>query len=88
MAPQICPNCGATVPPNAKACPECGSDDETGWSEQAYAPNPDLPDEEFDYDEYTRREFGGKDPVPHGIPVFWWVVGILLLIAILYVWLR
>ncbi len=30
-----CPNCGAAVPVNAKACPECGSDAETGWSEMA-----------------------------------------------------
>lgn len=30
-----CPHCGASVPPDATACPECGSDDQTGWSEQA-----------------------------------------------------
>ncbi len=29
----ICPHCGAEVPFGAPACPECGSDDETGWSE-------------------------------------------------------
>jgi hypothetical protein len=30
-----CPHCGAQVPSNATACPECGSDEETGWSENA-----------------------------------------------------
>ena len=30
-----CPNCHADVPLNALACPECGSDRETGWSEAA-----------------------------------------------------
>lgn len=30
-----CPNCGADVPLKARACPECGSDEETGWSEAA-----------------------------------------------------
>jgi uncharacterized OB-fold protein len=30
-----CPNCGADVPIMAKACPECGSDEDTGWSEEA-----------------------------------------------------
>jgi hypothetical protein len=30
-----CPNCGADVPLKARACPECGSDKETGWSEAA-----------------------------------------------------
>lgn len=28
-----CPNCGADVPIKAKSCPECGSDEKTGWSE-------------------------------------------------------
>ena len=28
MPPEICPACGAQVPRNAKACPECGSDGE------------------------------------------------------------
>ena len=88
MAPAICPNCGASVPPDAKACPECGSDDETGWSEEAYAPNPDVPDEDFDYDKYVKSEFGGKDPVPHGIPWFWWLIGILLVAAFVFAILR
>jgi uncharacterized membrane protein YvbJ len=30
-----CPHCGAQVPSGATACPECGSDNETGWSEAA-----------------------------------------------------
>ncbi|WP_156815625.1 zinc ribbon domain-containing protein [Pseudanabaena sp. PCC 6802] len=30
-----CPICGADVPIKARACPECGSDEQTGWSEAA-----------------------------------------------------
>jgi len=30
-----CPHCGAQVPSSATACPECGSDHETGWSKAA-----------------------------------------------------
>jgi len=30
-----CPHCGADVPIKALACPKCGSDEETGWSEEA-----------------------------------------------------
>jgi hypothetical protein len=30
-----CPNCGVDVPLKAPACPECGSDEQTGWSEAA-----------------------------------------------------
>lgn len=28
----ICPHCGVDVPYDAEACPECGSDEQTGWS--------------------------------------------------------
>ena len=31
----ICPHCEAEVPAGASACPECGSDDQTGWSANA-----------------------------------------------------
>lgn len=31
----VCPHCGADVPRTATACPECGSDDQTGWSDEA-----------------------------------------------------
>lgn len=83
MAPEICPNCGADVPPKARACPECGADEETGWSERAAAQRLGLPDDEFDYGEFVKEEFGGKprDLRPR-IGWFWWVVAVLLLIAI------
>lgn len=84
MSPDTCPNCGADVPPKAKACPECGACEATGWSEDANASGLDLPDESFDYDEYVRREFSGrKEFVPRGIRVFWWSVAVLLLIGLL-----
>lgn len=31
----VCPHCGADVPVGAPACPICGSDEETGWSDRA-----------------------------------------------------
>jgi hypothetical protein len=84
----ICPNCGAAVPPRAKACPECGSDNQTGWSEDAQSGGLDVLDESFDYDAYVKREFGNSSPVPHGIHWFWWAVALLLLISFLLFWLR
>ena len=57
--PDICPVCGEAVPPSASACPECGADDATGWNtDRAVYDGLDLPDNEFDYDEYRRKEFG------------------------------
>ena len=32
MTPEVCPNCEAEVPAGARACPECGADESTGWS--------------------------------------------------------
>ena len=88
MTPETCPNCGAEVPRNARACPECGSDEQTGWSEEAHVDGLDLPEEKFDYEDFVEREFGSKSPVPHGIHWFWWVIGVLVLGAFLFLWLR
>jgi uncharacterized membrane protein YvbJ len=77
MSPEICPNCGAEVPRNAKSCPGCGSDETTGWSETAYASSLGLPDEEF----------GGGQAKPRGITWLWWAVA-LLLVALLIFFLR
>ena len=85
--PEICPNCGAEVPRGAKACPECGSDEKTGWSETAYADNLGLPDEEFDYDDFVKREFGGETK-PRGISWFWWVVAVVVLLGMLWLLFR
>jgi hypothetical protein len=85
MNPKVCPCCGAEVPPKAKACPECGADEHTGWSEEADSGGLDLPDENFNYEEFVEREFeGGKNPKPRGIHWFWWLVAILLVAA--FVW--
>ncbi len=79
MTPEICPQCGAEVPANARACPECGSCEETGWSDAAHADRLGLPDESFDYDEFVREEFGPSRPRrrPH-----WWLWALTAVILI------
>ena len=59
----VCPHCGAEVKRDARACPECGSDAGTGWSEDADKWAADIPtgyghEDEFDYADFVRREFG------------------------------
>ena len=85
-APETCPNCGADVPPHAKACPDCGSDESTGWSEHASAQSLDLPDDEFNYGEFVQREFGQLKRSPR--QVFWWCVAVIVLLASLFFLLR
>jgi hypothetical protein len=86
-----CPNCGAEVPPKARACPECGSDEQTGWSEEAQGQtgNLGLPNEDFDYDEFVKKEFEEKqsNPVPHGIHWFWWLVAIGIVVVFVLMWI-
>jgi hypothetical protein len=84
--PETCPNCGADVPPKARACPECGADEKTGWSEDAYASGLDLPDENFSYDEYVKKEFGPKKNIPDGVHWVWWLAAILLVAAFISFW--
>jgi predicted nucleic acid-binding Zn ribbon protein len=41
--PEYCANCGAEIPRNARACPECGADERTGWAEADPYDGLDLP---------------------------------------------
>lgn len=88
MAPEFCTNCGARIPARAKSCPECGSDEETGWSETAYAGSLGLPEENFDYEEYVREEFGKGSIKPRGIRWIWFVTAVILLIILGFFYFR
>jgi uncharacterized membrane protein YvbJ len=84
MAPEFCPHCGAEVPARARVCPSCGSDESTGWSDQANAQRLDLPDSEFDYEGFVARELEGKH---NGRSLFWCLVAIGLIVVLLLVFL-
>jgi hypothetical protein len=86
--PESCPNCNADVPRNAKACPECGADENTGWSASARASSFGLPDEEFDYNEFVKEEFGTGAAKPRGIGWLWWLVALLLVGLLVYSFLH
>ncbi len=84
---ECCPHCGAELPNKAKACPACGSDEQTGWSDAARTDGLDLPDEEFNYDEYVQREFSEHEHVPFGLHWFWWLIALGLLIGFVLFWM-
>jgi uncharacterized membrane protein YvbJ len=88
MSPKVCPNCGADVPRDAKACPECGSDEKTGWSDEARTSELGLPDEEFNYDEFVKEEFGTGRSKPRGVGWFWWFIALLLAMLLLFLFLH
>jgi uncharacterized membrane protein YvbJ len=76
-----CPNCGAEVPSDAKACPQCGSCEETGWSEKAKYERIDVDyDDAFDYDSFVDEQFrGGKSRRKSTTQWAWTIVAILLI---------
>lgn len=84
--PENCPICGADVPRNAKACPGCGACERSGWSDDALNDGLDLPDDELDYDEFLKREFGG-DVKPAGMKWFWWAAAVVALLVFFLLWL-
>lgn len=80
--PSECPVCGAAVPPKAKACPNCGADERSGWNEDdARYDGLDLPDSAFEDDEAPapRRR---PARTPTGIHPLWWFVALGLLIVL------
>jgi hypothetical protein len=85
MPLEICPNCGGELSPKVRVCPHCGSDEKTGWSDEAHIGGLNLPDQEFNYDEFVESEFGGAKGKPRGLHWFWWLVALLLLVAVVLV---
>lgn len=84
--PEICPVCGAAVPRSAVACPECGADADTGWNdEKTVYDGTDLPDTEFNYDEYVKREFGDTGETARTRTRLWLGLAVLVLLAIVIV---
>ena len=76
----VCPCCGGQVAGNARACPDCGSDERTGWSDKTYLDGIDLPGmDENDYEEMLTKEFS---PHKSKSKIKWQtIVGVILLIA-------
>jgi hypothetical protein len=89
--PEVCPVCDANVPPDAKACPECGACYESGWKEED-----DNDEEEIDYDaldlpddvydEEDRRAVKAKS-AKKGIPARWrWIALTLVVLWLAWFW--
>jgi hypothetical protein len=78
-----CPVCGEDVPVKAKACPHCGACEKSGWNEDATdADGLDLPDPEFNYDEFTAREFGTPRKLK-GKEIFWKIAAVCVIVLII-----
>jgi predicted nucleic acid-binding Zn ribbon protein len=70
-APDHCAICGAAIPPKARACPECGADERTGWREQSVYDGLDLPGEDAKGPARDDRSMS-----------IWKIAGIVLLVVV------
>jgi len=83
----LCPGCGVAISPNARSC-VCGAKCEgsTWLASEAYD-GLDLGEDDFDYDDFIRREFGkhgkGGNWFTRMSPKerFWWFTAVILLAA-------
>ncbi|MCH2062901.1 MAG: hypothetical protein MK194_04155 [Roseibacillus sp.] len=92
----ICPTCGAEVKVGV-ACPGCGGGTRKrkrkkkartpprrrSWEQDEAHDGLDLPDEEFDYEDFVAREFGHRTSKAIRIRWYWVVTAVALVGALL-----
>lgn len=85
-----CPTCATALSPNALSCGRCGAQrDGAVWLAPHACDGLDLSDDEFDYDDFVRREFGTDRGEGNRVTRlnprerFWWVVAVVLLVILL-----
>jgi predicted nucleic acid-binding Zn ribbon protein len=83
--PEECANCGAAIPRHARACPECGADERTGWRETSLYDGLDLPDEAWHDTPGEPADRAAQPPRArlNGIAWYWWLAGVLLLAVLI-----
>ncbi|RYD36663.1 MAG: hypothetical protein EOP86_05395 [Verrucomicrobiaceae bacterium] len=81
-----CPSCGDEVRVGSSGCPRCNSRKPTPDEDGDDSVDLSHAGEEFDYEDWKKREFGTLSSrfKPHHLPWKYWVGGILLIIA--FVW--
>jgi len=80
-APANCAVCGADLLPSARACPECGADERTGWREPSLYDGLDLPDSAFE-DENEAGGRAARNQAREKKARFWWLVAVAMLVVV------
>jgi hypothetical protein len=81
--PEECANCGASIPRTARACPECGADERTGWRERSVYDDLDLPESAWEDESSASAKRAAPPARVNGVPWYWWLVGALLLAVLI-----
>jgi hypothetical protein len=81
----LCPFCDREVRVG-EPCPGCAKKQKPAalpkkksWQQDKMHDGLDLPDEDFDYDEFVAREFGRLPHKKIGVKWYWWLLGVALL---------
>ena len=93
----LCPTCGTEAKVGGP-CPGCapkrrrkrkkvGAAAKKPWEADSLHDGLDFPDEDFDYDEFVEKEFGRPAHKRIGIKWYWWVTGLVLVIALAWMML-
>lgn len=86
-----CPHCDGKVRIGAAACPHCGSDNDTGWSEDADVDAHYGEDDDFDYDDFVASEFPDREAPfqrVRGVNRFWQAIAIILILIFAWSFLK
>jgi hypothetical protein len=83
-----CPFCDREVRVGSP-CPGCAQPPKPSrptkksWRQDSVYDGLDLPDDDFDYDEFVAREFGRTPHRKLGVKWHWWLLGIAALAAMI-----
>lgn len=84
-----CPFCDREVRVG-KPCPGCAKKRQAPdkrakkpWQQGSAVDGLDLPDEDFDYDDFIAREFGHAPHRKLGVKWYWWLLGVAALAAMI-----
>lgn len=73
----VCPGCPRPKPKKRKAM---HAHPKHAWEQDSAYDGLDLPEEDFDYDEFVAREFHGAPHRRLGVKWYWWAIGVGILI--------
>ncbi len=80
----VCPFCGGEVRVG-KPCPGCAKKvkkpAKKPWEQISAQDGLDLPDGDFDYEDFIAREFGKAPHRALGLKWYWWALAVLLLVV-------
>jgi hypothetical protein len=83
----VCPFCGCEVRVG-KPCPGCAKkvkkSGKKPWEQDESKDGLDLPDGDFNYEDFIAREFGKASHRVLGLKWYWWVLAVALLLAMIW----